>query len=216
MEYEQEMREYRSADEKFTANRFDVTPIAVLPVVPKKESFYPDRTISQNALFNTNKNPKLCSRKKISFETVEKKMRAQSDYEYSDNYYNYMIDSVTNPDGFKGINKGPLQKPDMDYEIEEERHLWLDGNKSKFFSISRSRHDRNKQVAQVFSRSSRKYDTEDAFLDDSFDSDVRTFDARNKQYERQYQQEEESHITLEDRFDIVTESAFDQYDIRNI
>jgi hypothetical protein len=127
-----------------------------------------------------------------------------------------MIDSVTNPDSFKGINKGPLQKPDVDHEIEEERHLWLDGNKSKFFSISRSRHDRNKQVAQVFSRSSRKYDTEDAFLDDSFDSDVRTFDARNKQYERQYQQEEESHITLEDRFDIVTESAFDQYDIRNI
>ena len=36
MEYEQEMREYRSADEKFTANRFDVTPIAVLPVVPKR------------------------------------------------------------------------------------------------------------------------------------------------------------------------------------
>jgi hypothetical protein len=214
--YERENRKFAAVDESFILNKYADTPIPIAPSA-NKEGFLTvkkDKNDSIVGLFNTNKNPKLCKRRPFSLETVEKQFVKDVDLKRADDYQEYLIDGVLNPNGHTGINKGPIQHKDIDEDIDD---VWVE-DRTNYFALNKSRSNYNKKLAFTFSRNTRRHEREDALIDDSFDNQIRSFDPLDDHsIGRRYNKPEETHMTLQDQYDLVTESAIDDiYDIRNI
>jgi hypothetical protein len=194
---------FAEVDDLYTQTKFATTPMPAK--MPTKKLSAPSTPVT--GLFNTNKNPKLCRRKnyKIDFNTVEKQL--SKPLESADDYQNYLAIKLLNPDGFRNINKKEPKTLQCPKDLYDD--IWDGPARANYFDINTHRSARNKKLASIFSKNTRRYERDDALLDDSFGSQLRSFDAGP----RSNTMPENEHLTLEDQFDLVTESALD---IRNL